>query len=135
MSCRSSPRPVTQQRPWLTQSMTHRSWRAICATYRVLVATQTLCWAVASFASIYRRSTQSTAQLPVVVLTSAATLFLLFSVANYAWCRRQPSCRLVGAIVRSWLAVRLGGALALVGVSALLLMHFLSPNRLQDLHP
>lgn len=122
------------------------SWRAISAGYRVLVAIQTLGWAVAAFVNISRRSTVARAEhLYPVVLTGTATLFLLGGVANHVWRRRRPSLPLYRSLIRSWLALQLGGALALaafmvsasnysflVGVAALSLMHFLSPNRFQN---
>jgi hypothetical protein len=134
---------------WPVITMTLRSWRTICATYRALVAAQTLGWAVAAFASISRRSTVSpAAHLPAMWLTGAAALCLLGGMANYAWRRLQPSATLVAAILRSWLALQLGGAFALgafvvssrmycfvVGAAALSLMHLLSPNRFQHLQP
>jgi hypothetical protein len=121
-----------------------RDWKARAAMYRMLVAAQTLCWAVVSLARIVRRPPP-----PPPATERIAAALVLGSIAGIAaglgafYLRRARSPDR-DAVVLSWVCFQAAGFLALtgyavagnvpcfvVGILALAVMHAFSPNRFQ----
>jgi len=125
-------------------SVSAKAWRRSRATYRVLVAVQTIAWAVTALTKVIARQPRAAPDEPIGIgLAIAALSGLAAGLLTYY--ARTAGRRDRRTVILTWVWFQAGGVSALVGyaitgkticfvagIMTLMLMHAFSPNRFRD---